>query len=113
MCGDLASAWATEGVTQTIIALAASDFGVAPEEVSGPSLKRGRAHEARRMAMYLARRLTGETFHHIGQQFGRDHSTVQAACESVRALVDGEDEQTRAAVRRIEAQFFRHTRSAA
>lgn len=44
--------------------------------------------EARRMAMYLCRKLTPHSFQKIGRRFGdKDHSTVLSACRRVEHLL--------------------------
>lgn len=47
---------------------------------------------ARHIAMYLARRITEESYPTIAFNFGRDHSTVVYAFDKVQALVDAGDQ---------------------
>ena len=47
----------------------------------------------RQVAMYLARRLTKASLHHIGDTFGgRNHGTVLHACKTVSARIKKEDQ---------------------
>jgi len=44
--------------------------------------------EARQVAMYFARNLTGSSLPKIGEEFGgRDHTTVLHACDKIKALI--------------------------
>lgn len=48
--------------------------------------------DARGLAMYVSRRLTGASYAEIGRFFGsRDHSTVLHACQKTERLVAGDD----------------------
>jgi len=59
-----------------VIAAAARHYGLAATDLTGPSRRRA-ATMARSMAMYLSRRLTGQSLQKIGAAFGgRDHTTV-------------------------------------
>lgn len=59
-----------------VIGVTARRFGLAPADLAGPSRSRQVA-QARAMAMYLGRRLTGKSLQAIGAAFGgRDHTTV-------------------------------------
>ena len=63
----------------------ARHFGLTVGELKGKSRQQAIA-EARGLAMYLARRLTGASYAEIGRQFGgRDHTTVLHACRKVDA----------------------------
>ncbi len=70
-----------------IIAQTAAYFGLAIEELCGPS--RGRhLVMARQIAMYLCRELTDLSLPKIGAQFGnRDHTTVMYADRKIRQLL--------------------------
>lgn len=70
-----------------IIAQTGAYFGVAIEELTGPS--RGRhLVMARQIAMYLCRELTDLSLPKIGQQFGgRDHTTVMYAERKINQLL--------------------------
>jgi len=58
--------------------------------------------EARQVAMYLARKMTNESYPAIAQRFaGRDHSTIIHACKAIaRRITDNED--LRSTVERLE-----------
>ncbi len=70
-----------------IIAQTAAYFGLAIEELTGPS--RGRhLVMARQIAMYLCRELTDLSLPKIGAQFGnRDHTTVMYADRKINTLL--------------------------
>ena len=54
--------------------------------------------QARAVAMYLARQLTGKSLEQVGTHFGgRDHTTVLHNCRSIEGRVRG-DPTTRRAV---------------
>jgi chromosomal replication initiator protein len=58
--------------------------------------------QARQVAMYLARKMTKESYPAIAQRFaGRDHSTVIHACQTIARRI-GEDESLRSTVERLE-----------
>ncbi len=58
--------------------------------------------EARQVAMYLARKMTSESYPAIAQRFaGRDHSTIIHACKSIARRIS-ENEDLRATVDRLE-----------
>jgi len=70
-----------------IAALAAKYFSVRLADLRGPSRRR-LVVTARDVAMYLARRLTGESLKQIGEFFGgRDHSTVMHGCRKMEGLL--------------------------
>lgn len=84
----------TIGQVKTVVADA---FGVSADQLG--ELRRDRCVvEARHVAMYLARRLTGRSFRAIGLQFGRrDHTTVMHAVRQTEQRV-AEDTETRVLV---------------
>ncbi|MGE5482162.1 MAG: chromosomal replication initiator protein DnaA [Bacteroidota bacterium] len=59
-------------------------FAVSLEELRGKRRSRSVAFP-RQIAMYLARDLTDASLPQIGEEFGRDHTTVLHACEKVKA----------------------------
>ena len=62
-------------------------YDVSPNELVGPRRLRT-VTEARHVAMYLARQLTGASLPSIGRFFGgRDHATVLHACRAVEAAL--------------------------
>lgn len=79
-------------------------FEVSPKDVTGPGRMRTLA-SARRLAMYLARDLTGASLPQIGRYFGnRDHTTVLHACRTVEAALP-EDQRLRRTVRELKAEL--------
>lgn len=57
----------------------------------------------RQIAMYVAQRVTGKSYPHIGRQFGgRDHTTVLHAFRRVTAIIEGGDTRMLADVDAIE-----------
>ena len=87
-----------------IIARVAMVFSVSPKDVTGPRRLRT-VTAARRVAMYLARTLTGASLPAIGRQFGgRDHTTVLHACRTVEAELPTDAKLTRI-VRELQAEL--------
>ncbi|MCW2913074.1 MAG: ATPase involved in replication initiation-like protein [Actinomycetia bacterium] len=71
----------------TIMAQTATYFGIAIDDLCGPSRSRVLV-TARQIAMYLCRELTDMSLPKIGQQFGgRDHTTVMHAERKIRGLM--------------------------
>lgn len=76
-----------DGATVTVlpgrvITMVAENFRVTPEEVK--SRRRDKKTVlARQVAMYLIKQQNGCSLAQIGQEFGRDHSTVIHACEKI------------------------------
>jgi chromosomal replication initiator protein len=68
---DSEKAYAPEFIIEKI----ADFYNISPEEISGKGKTRNVAN-ARQMAIYLIRKLTGLTLEQIGDVIGRDHSTV-------------------------------------
>ncbi|MBC6456490.1 chromosomal replication initiator protein DnaA [Actinomadura sp. HBU206391] len=76
-----------EITSATIMAQTATYFGIAIEDLCGPSRSRVLV-TARQIAMYLCRELTEMSLPKIGQQFGgRDHTTVMHAERKIRSLM--------------------------
>ncbi|MEU3021034.1 chromosomal replication initiator protein DnaA, partial [Nocardiopsis sp. NPDC007018] len=69
-----------------IMSQTAAYFGLSLEDLCGTSRSRVLV-TARQIAMYLCRELTDLSLPKIGQQFGRDHTTVMHADRKVRALM--------------------------
>ncbi|WP_394350428.1 chromosomal replication initiator protein DnaA [Nocardiopsis quinghaiensis] len=70
----------------SIMSQTAAYFGLTVEDLCGTSRSRVLV-TARQIAMYLCRELTELSLPKIGQQFGRDHTTVMHADRKVRALM--------------------------
>ncbi len=69
--------------TAVIMAATAEYFETTVEELRGPGKTRALA-QSRQIAMYLCRELTDLSLPKIGQQFGRDHTTVMYAEKKIR-----------------------------
>jgi len=78
----------------------AKHCGLTLAEIRGRSRRQAIA-DARGLAMYLARRLSGASYAEIGRHFGnRDHTTVLHSCNKLAGLVVSED-----ATRRLAAEL--------
>ncbi|WP_017588068.1 chromosomal replication initiator protein DnaA [Nocardiopsis ganjiahuensis] len=75
-----------EVTASAIMSQTAAYFGLSLEDLCGTSRSRVLV-TARQIAMYLCRELTDLSLPKIGQQFGRDHTTVMHADRKVRALM--------------------------
>ena len=71
-------------VSREINAAVAAAYGMAAEQLSGPSRTR-HVVSARQVAMYVLRELAGMSYPAIGAALGRDHTTVMSAVERVVA----------------------------
>jgi chromosomal replication initiator protein len=70
-----------------IVAVVASEFGIAPEELRSRSRQPGLI-VPRQCAMFLAREFTGRPLEFIGQYFGdRTHTTVSHSLSRLKALL--------------------------
>ncbi len=94
--GERSSTVDMETIQQTV----AQHFGVEPAALTGKS-RRAEIVVARQVAMYLCRQVTNQSYADIGQQFGRDHSTVMYACSKIADLLGSEDADVSAAVSAI------------
>jgi chromosomal replication initiation ATPase DnaA len=67
-------------------------YGVPVEELRKPT--RGRPHvaRARQISMHLARSVFAMSNRQLAQEFGRDRSTVQHACEVIGQMREGSAE---------------------
>ncbi len=67
--------------------MVADHFSLTTDQIQGKTRKRAIV-EARQLAMYLAKKLTGKSLKAIGDSFGgRDHSTVIYSCRTVGDLM--------------------------
>ena len=67
--------------------IVAEHFNISVEQIQGKTRKRAIV-EARQLAMFLAKKLTGKSLKAIGDSFGgRDHSTVIYSCRTVNDLM--------------------------
>ena len=71
--------------TPSLIISQVCKFYSIDEAVLRGTLRNKGTAEARQVAMYLVRKLTNLSFPDIGQEFGKDHSTVQYAINKVEA----------------------------
>lgn len=96
---EFAKRWATRpGVSLRSVSTAVANyFGIKPVELKGPSRKQ-MVVRARGVAIYLGRRLAGESLDRLGEHFGgRDHSTALHAVRKTEELI-AEDPTLRKAV---------------
>ncbi len=77
---------------QLIIAEVGRYYSI-PESTLRGTLKNKGTAEARRLAMYLCRKLTGLSFPDIGKEFGKDHSTVLYAVRKVEDALEAGDQR--------------------
>lgn len=90
-----------------IAALAARHFSLRVAELRSPSRRQG-VVKARGVAMHLARQLTYESLHAIGEYFGgRDHTTVLHACRKIEHSLTS-DPTIHEAVRSLERELKRN-----
>jgi chromosomal replication initiator protein len=86
-----------KAVCKQVISLVGKHFGVTLSDLRGKSRQQTIA-EARGLAMYVARQLTGASYAEIGRQFGnRDHTTVLHACRKFDDLVASHEPTSRLA----------------
>lgn len=67
--------------------LVAEHFSLPVEKLQGKTRKR-QVVIARQLSMYLAKNLTDRSLKAIGENFGRDHSTVIYSCKTVQDLME-------------------------
>jgi len=79
-----------KSVCRQVAIAVAKHFGLTLGELRGKSRRQAVA-DARGLAMYVSRQLTGASYAEIGRQFGnRDHTTVLHAVQKFAAAVDRE-----------------------
>ena len=87
-----------------IAAATAKHFAVRLSDMRSPSRRRS-VVTARDVAVYLARRWTGQSYQQIGSFFaGRDHSTISHGCSKTEELLRS-DPSIREAVARLSRRF--------
>ena len=79
-----------------IIDCVAEYYGLSAAQVRGDSRKKEIA-QARHMAVYLTREITGLSLPRIGDAFGRDHSTIINSCDKITKQLSS-SEETKAVV---------------
>jgi len=72
--------------TEELIRLVAEHYQLKPTDLKGDRRQRTVARP-RQLAMYLARTLLAHSYPEIGRAFGRDHTTVIAACQRIQELL--------------------------
>lgn len=66
-----------------IVELVSNNLNISIEEMQGASRKAPIVH-ARHIAIYLTRRITGDSWKHIGSQFGdRDHTSIMHGYQKI------------------------------
>ena len=65
-----------------IIDAVAQYYSISVDDLKGPRRSR-EVSVPRQIAMYLCREIGSASFPHIGEAFGRDHSTIQHGCERI------------------------------
>jgi chromosomal replication initiator protein len=81
---------------EEVLSATASVFGVTPAELVARD-RRPTVARARKVAIYLARELTGKSFPEIGRKLGgRDHSTILAAVRSLAGDIERDAELAQA-----------------
>ena len=89
---DIAVVRDPKRITPDLIIDSVSEYyGLAPELLRGDSRKKEIA-QARHIAVYLTREMTGMSLPRIGDAFSRDHSTIINSCEKVVKLMDASPE---------------------
>ena len=87
-----------------IIAEVSRFYGVEENLLRG-RLKSNNVVMPRQIAMYLIRDLTHLPYKAIGQEFGRDHTTVISSLQKVEALLNKNDKETMDNIRDITANI--------
>jgi chromosomal replication initiator protein len=96
-----------KAICRRAMAVAAKHFGFTMGELKSKSRRQALA-DARGLAMFVCRRVSGASFAEIGEHFGRrDHTTVLHACQKYEAII-GDDESTRRLADEFAAQIVGH-----
>jgi chromosomal replication initiator protein len=75
-----------------IVDLVSNQFNISIDEIKGPSRKAPVVH-ARHIAIFLTRRITGDSWKHIGSQFGdRDHTSIMHGYQKIDELMHHDKE---------------------
>jgi chromosomal replication initiator protein len=89
------------------VTVAAKHLGFTVGELKSKSRRQALA-DARGLAMFVCRRLSGASFAEIGEHFGgRDHTTVLHACQKYESIIC-DDESTRRLADELAAQIVGH-----
>ena len=77
-----------KAICRQVCVVVARQFGITAGKIRGKSRCKSIV-EARAVAMYVSRKLTGVSFGRIGKQFGGlDHTTVLHACKKMAAAIE-------------------------
>ena len=89
---DIAVVRDPKRVTPDLIIDTVSEYyGLGPQLLRGTSRKKEIA-QARHVAVYLTREMTGMSLPRIGDAFGRDHSTIINSCEKIASLLESDSD---------------------
>ncbi|MBZ0212320.1 MAG: chromosomal replication initiator protein DnaA, partial [Nitrospirae bacterium] len=79
-------------------------FKISVNDILGQSRKAPIAH-ARHVSVYVTRELTGDSWKHIGRQFGnRDHTSVMHSYQRITEMVR-QDRELKVSIQRIIEQL--------
>lgn len=85
------NAFSKPGVGQ-IVDLVSNQYNISIDEIKGHSRKAPVVH-ARHIAIFLTRRITGDSWKHIGSQFGdRDHTSIMHGYQKIDELMHHDKE---------------------
>ena len=76
---------------EMIINCVSDYYKLDPAQIRGDSRKKEIAR-ARHVAVYLTREMTEMSLPRIGDEFGRDHSTILNSCDKVGKMLEQESE---------------------
>lgn len=88
-----------EGIQETV----GDHFNLSVDLIKGRSRKR-EVVLARQMAIYLSKQLTSKAYKQLGDEFGRDHSTIIHSFRTIQDLLDS-DPSVKAAVSSLEKKI--------
>ncbi|MCW5942917.1 MAG: chromosomal replication initiator protein DnaA [Fimbriimonadaceae bacterium] len=92
------------GIEQ-IVAAVSRYYGIPYDEIVGPSRKAPIAH-ARHMAVYLMRKITGDSWKQIGRRFGnRDHTSVMHSFQRANEMIAA-DQELRDSIQRLTREIY-------
>ena len=86
-----------------IVLMTASYFHLKPTDFKSKTRAASIAYP-RSVAMYLLRQMTNLSLNEVGDLFGRDHSTVNAACKKIASQLET-DAELKGTIERLLAQF--------
>lgn len=75
-----------------IVDMVSTQYNISIDDIKGPSRKAPVVH-ARHIAIFLTRRITGDSWKHIGSQFGdRDHTSIMHGYQKIDELMHHDKE---------------------